>query len=124
WHWRPEPAAPGRTPGLVRALHGYVPKGSVVFSDDSTAYRILAVAPVYVNAAEPGHVAATNPNRRFERRKDAQKFLATGDLSIPRRYRAQFIVLDLHRRVPRLSLPQLYRDSRYALYRLARTQSR
>ena len=121
-HWSPRPAAPGLTPGLVRALHRYVPNGSVVFSDDSTAYRILAAVPVYVNAALPGHVADTKPNRRFERRDDAREFLRTGDLSIPRRYGARFIVLDLHRRVPRLDLPRLYRDSRYALFAL--TQSR
>ncbi len=117
-HWSPKPAAPGLTPGLVRALHRYVPKGSVVFSDDSTAYRIAAAAPVYVNAAPPGHVADTKPNRRFERRADADRFLATGDVSILRRYHADFVVLDLHRHVPRLTLPRLYRDSRYVLYRL------
>jgi hypothetical protein len=122
-HWSPEPAAPGLTPGFVRALHRYVPKGAVVFSDDSTAYRIAAAAPVYVNAAPPGHVADTKANRPFARRDDALKFLATGDLSIPRRYGAQFVALDLRRHVPKLHLPRLYRDSRYALYRLPRTQS-
>jgi hypothetical protein len=123
-HWDAQPSSPGLTPGLVRALHREVPKGSVVFSDDSTAYRIAAAVPVYVNAAPPGHVADTKPNRPFARREDAQRFLATGDLAIPRRYGAGFVVLDLDRRVPRLDLPRLYRDRRYALYRLARTQSR
>jgi hypothetical protein len=123
-HWDAETSRPVLTPGLVRALHRDVPKGSVVFSDDSTAYRIAAAVPVYVNAAPPGHVADTKPNRPFARRIDAERFLATGDLAIPRRYGAQYVVLDLRRRVPRLSLPRLYRDSRYALFRLARTQSR
>ena len=63
-HWSPPPAAPGLTAGLVRALHRYVPKGAVVFSDDSTAYRIAAAVPVYINAAPPGHVADTKANRR------------------------------------------------------------
>jgi hypothetical protein len=121
-HWSPEPAAPGLTPGLVRALHRYVPKGAVVFSDDSTAYRIAAAAPVYVNAAPPGHVADTKPNRPFKRRDDALKFLVTGDLAIPRRYGAQFVVLDLHRHVPRLELPRLYGDSRYALFALKQSR--
>ena len=121
-HWSPEPAPAGLTPGFVRALHRYVPKGAVVFSDDATAYRIAAAAPVYVNAAPPGHVADTKPNRPFARRNDANEFLATGDLAIPRRYGAQFVALDLHRHVPRLALPRLYRDSRYALFAL--TQSR
>ena len=123
-HWSAPPAPPGLTSGLVRALHRYVPKGVVVFSDDSTAYRIAAAAPVYVNAAPPGHVADTKANRRFARRTDADRFLVTGRLAIPRRYGAQFVVLDLHRHVPRLALQRLYRDSRYALYRLPRTQSR
>jgi len=122
-HWSPTPVAPGLTPGLVRALHRYVPGGAVVFSDDSTAYRIAAAVPVYVNAAPPGHVADTKANRPFARRNDALKFLATGDLAIPARYGAQFVVLDLRRRAPRLSLPRLYWDARYALYRLPRTQS-
>jgi hypothetical protein len=102
----------------VSALHRDVPRGSVVFSDDSTAYRIAAAAPVYINAAPPGHVADTKPNRPVERRGDANRFLATGDLSIPRRYGAQFVVLDLARRAPKLELPRLYRDARFALYRL------
>ena len=123
-HWTALPTAPGLTGGLVGALHRYVPRGAVVFSDDSTAYRIAAALPVYVNAAPPGHVADTKPNRPLARRADADRFLATGDLAIPRRYGARFIVLDLHRRVPRLSLPLLYRDGRFALYRFPRTQSR
>ncbi len=123
-HWSPEPAAAGLTTGFVRALHRYVPRGSVVFSDDSTAYRIAAAVPVYVNAAPPGHVADTKPNRPFGRRNDAQAFLSSGDLAIPRRYGAEFVALDLHRRVPKLDLPRVYRDARFVLYRLPRTQSR
>jgi hypothetical protein len=123
-NWDAQPATRGLTPGLVRALNRQVPKGAVVFSDDSTAYRIAAAVPVYINAAPPGHVADTKPNRPFARRDDADRFLATGNLAIPRRAGAHFVVLDLSRRAPRLDLPTLYRDSRYALYRLARTQSR
>jgi hypothetical protein len=117
-HWSPQPAAPGLTPGFVRALHRYVPKGAVVFSDDATAYRIAAAAPVYINAAPPGHVADTKPNNPFKRRNDASEFLSSGDLSIPRRYGAQFVALDLRRHVPKLDLPRLYHDSSFALYRL------
>jgi hypothetical protein len=123
-HWSPLPGEPRLTAGLVQALHRYVPKGSIVFSDDSTAYRIGAAVPVYINAAPAGHVADTKANRRFERVNDANRFLATGDLGIPRRYGAQFIVLDLQKHVPRLVLPRLYGDERYVLYRLPRTQSR
>jgi hypothetical protein len=123
-HWSAEPSHPVLTPGLVRALRHDVPKGSIVFSDDSTAYRIAAAVPVYVNAAPPGHVADTKPNHPYARRNDADKFLSTGDLAVPERYGAQYLVLDLRRHVPKLDLPVLYRDSRFVLYRLARTQSR
>jgi hypothetical protein len=123
-HWSPTPpAGPGLTPGLVRALHADVPAGAIVFSDDGTAYRIAAALPVYVNAAPPGHVADTKANRRLQRRADADRFEATGDLSIPRRYRAEFVVLPLARHLKQLQLPQLYRDARFALYRLPRSKS-
>jgi hypothetical protein len=123
-HWSPTPpAGPGLTAGLVRALHANVPAGAIVFSDDSTAYRIAAALPVYINAAPPGHVADTKANRRLERRNDADTFEATGDLLIPRRYGADFIVLPLGRHLKQLQLPQLYRDARFALYRLPRNKS-
>ena len=60
----------------------------------------------------PGHVADTKENHPYARRDDANRFLATGDLSIPRRYGARWIVVDSARggqpapqpaaRVPRL----------------------
>jgi len=126
-HWGATPfRGHALTPGLVRALREHVPAGAVVFSDDSTDYRIAAAAPVYVNAAPPGHVADTKANRRFARRRDANRFLATGDLAIPRRYGAGWIVIDRLRpgRRPALALPIVYRDADYVLYRLPRRQSR
>ncbi len=125
-HWSPaRAAAGGLTRGLVRALRSHVPAGAVVFSDDATAYRIAAALPVYVNAALPGHVANTTPNHPYRRRDDANRFLATGDLGLPRRYGATWIVVDRHRRPkPVLDLPRVYRDGSYVLYRLPRTQSR
>src|SRR5262249_42471091 len=86
-HWDERPAAAnGVTPGLVRALRERVPERAVVFSDDRTSYAIAALAPVYVANALPGHVADTKANRPYERRADAQAFLRTGSLTIPRRY--------------------------------------
>ena len=81
------------TPGLVERLEA-LPEGAVVFSDDSTSYRIAAVAPVYVVARPPGHVADTKKNRPYERRDDANRFCRTGDLAIPRRYRADYVLVD------------------------------
>lgn len=110
---------PSLTVGVIRALRGIVPEQDIVFSDDATAYRIGAYAPVYVNAGPPAHVANTEDNYPYLRRGDARRFMRTGDLSIPRRYGAHWIVVDEHA-YPRLQvhLPRVYQDPRYALYRL------
>ncbi len=104
--------------GLVHALRTQVPKRAVVFSDPETSYRIGAYAPVYVANAPPAHVADTRPNRPYVRERDAKRFLRGGDLAIPRRYGASWIVLDARRTKLRLRLPQVYSDARYTLYRL------
>jgi len=85
-------------------LNSDVPKGAVVFSDDETSYRIAAVAPVYVAAALPGHVADTKANRPYARRADAREFFRTGRLAIPRRYGAQFVLVNRRRSKLRLRI--------------------
>ncbi len=120
-HWDERPVAGKElTPGLVTALRTQVPKRAVVFSDDATSYRIAALAPVYVASAPPGHVADTKANRPYERRDDALAFFRTGDLAIPRRYGAGWLVVDRARSKLKLDLPQVYADARYVLYRLPR----
>jgi hypothetical protein len=121
WNWGPLETRPGKvlTPGLVEALRREVPERAVVFSDLETSYRVAAFAPVYVAAAPPAHVADTSENRPDERAADVQRFLRTGSLVIPRRYGAEWLVVDRRQnRVPAgLGLP-VYRDARYSLYRL------
>jgi Family of unknown function (DUF6541) len=118
-HWDERPtAARGLTPGLVRALRDRVPEKAVVFSDDATSYAIAAFAPVYVATALPGHVADTKANRPYARRADARMFFRTGNLAIPRRYGATWLVVDRNRSKLRPDLPQVYSDARYVLYRL------
>ncbi len=107
------------TPGLVAALRETVPKRDVVFSDLPTSYRIAAAAPVYVAAAPPEHVADTRANRPYRRAKDAQRFFRKGNLAIPRRYGARWIVLVRARYKLTLPLRAVYADRRYVLYRLA-----
>jgi hypothetical protein len=120
-HWDEKPATgKGLTPGLVRALRTEVPKKAVVFSDDTTSYAIAAFAPVYVANALPGHVADTKANRPYERRADAKEFFRTGNLVIPRRYGATWLVVDRARSKLRLKLHSVYADKRYVLYRLPR----
>jgi len=110
---------PALTPGIISALRERVPMQDIVFSDDATAYRIAAYAPVYINAAPPAHVADTKDNLPYTRRGDAARFFREkGNLSIPRRYGARWIVIDEDVHPLTLSLPRVYRDDRYALYRL------
>ena len=102
---------------LIAAVRQHVPKGAIVFSDDTTSYRLLASAPVYVASALPGHVADTKANHPYQRRKDSVRFFRTGDLSIPRRYHAGFVLLDRARYKLGLRLPLLYSDRSYVLFR-------
>jgi len=108
----------GLTPGLVQALRSDVPRGAVVFSDLATSYRVAAYAPLYVASAPPEHVADTTANKPYVRRRATLTFFRTGDLAIPRRYGATWIVVDRSRTTLRLHLPRRYADSRFVLYRL------
>jgi hypothetical protein len=118
-HWNDEPSrdANALTPGLVHFLRHDVPKGDVVFADLQTSYRIGAYAPVYVTNGPPTHVADTTANDPYGRRDALTRFLQTGDLAIPRRYGAQWLVLRRGERV-RVDAPLVYRDGRFRVYRL------
>jgi hypothetical protein len=118
WQPRPESGAHRLTPGLVQALRDQVPERGVVFSDLQTSYRVAAQAPVYVAAAPPAHVADTEENRPYERQEDVNIFLLSGDLAIPRRYGARYVVIDEDRFDTRPQARELYRDRRFVLYRI------
>ena len=110
---RPSPL----TQGLVEELRSTVPAGAVVYADLESSYRIAAAAPVYVCNAPPGHVADTNRNRPYVRRARWRRFNRTGELGIPRRCGATWLVIDRDRFDSRPELPVVYRDGRYTLYR-------
>jgi hypothetical protein len=118
--WTPVETKPdvGLTPGLVEAVRAQVSPGAIVYSDPETSFRLAAFAPVYVATAPPGHVADTPQNRPYARARDARRFLATGDLSIPEEYDAEYLVVDRRRQRGEFDLPQLYGDERFTLYRL------
>jgi hypothetical protein len=120
--WRPPPPPEIATlsSGLVRAVRDEVRPGDVVFSDTETSFRLAAFAPVYIAAAPPGHVADTEKNRPYERARDARRFLRTGDVDIPVRYGASYVVLDRLRTRLRLDLPVVYQDERFTLYSIPR----
>jgi hypothetical protein len=119
WRPPPPPAITTLSAGLVEALRADVEPGAIVFSDPQTSFRVAAFAPVYVAGAPPGHVADTEENRPYERARDARRFLRTGDLSIPRSYGAEYVVVDQARRGRDLDLPVVYEDERFTLYRLS-----
>jgi hypothetical protein len=106
------------TPGVLHALRE-LPKRSVVFGDLETSYRVAAYAPLYVAVAPPAHVADTKANHPYARRRDWLRFLDTGDLTIPRRYGAKWLLLR-RSELPRLQrrLPRVYGDARYVLLRV------
>jgi hypothetical protein len=104
--------------GLVRAVRADVPTGATVFSDPETSFRLAAFAPVYIASAPPGHVADTQKNRPYERARDARRFLRTGDVDIPNRYSAGYVVVDRERARLKLGLPVVYQDERFTLYRI------
>ena len=108
------------TPGLVEALRTTVPAGAVVYSDLESSYRIAAFAPVYICNAPPGHVADTKRNRPYVRRAEWRRFNETGDLGIPKRCGATWLVIDRSRFDTKPTLPVAYRDGRFTLYRIPR----
>jgi hypothetical protein len=120
WNWSPnEMRRPNPlSPALREALRDRLPVGAVLFSDLESSYRAAASAPIYIAAAPPGHVADTEENRPYERRDDVRRFFASGDLAIPRRYGAGWLLIDRERFPRPFSLPVVYRDGRFTLYRL------
>src|SRR5262249_43940621 len=106
------------TPGLVRALREDVPKRRLVFSDLDSSYRISAAAAVLIVDAPPEHVADTTQNRPYERRKDVLRFYNTGDMAIPRRYGARWLVIARTQPHPQIKLAPVYRDARFSLFRI------
>jgi len=106
------------SPGLVHYLRADVPKGAIVFADLETSYRISAYAPVYVANGPPAHVADTKANRPGARRRDLLRFLASGDLAIPRTYGARWLVLRTDEPVARVEAQgarPVYRDERFVV---------
>ena len=117
------PPAHGEKPlsaSLVQALRERIPERAVVFTDAQTGYELAAFLPVYVNATPPRHSAATRANHPKLRMRDAQRFFRRhGPLSLPRRYGAGWLLVDRAQVGRRsFSLPRVYADRRYVLYRL------
>lgn len=110
------------SPGLVRFLRTEVPKRSIVFGDLGVSYRISAYVPVYVTAEPPSHVADTRANKVQARRRSVLKFFGHGaDLSIPRQWGAEWIVLrrtEPVQAVEQQGLTPVYRDGKFVVFKL------
>jgi hypothetical protein len=119
-HWSASPARPANplTPGLVAVLNDRVPAGAIVYADPESSLRVGAFAPVYVCVNPPGHVGNTEDNRPYQRVAEFRRFVRTGDLAIPRACGAQWLLVDRSRFDLAPSLPVVYEDGRYTLYRL------
>ncbi|HEX6490627.1 MAG TPA: hypothetical protein VF002_04545, partial [Gaiellaceae bacterium] len=119
-HWSASgTGASALTSGLIRALRADARPRDVLFADPESGYLLAAYAPVYLADSPFAHVANTKANRPRQRLLDAYRFYSRGgDLSIPRRYGARFILVDRRRHRLVLGLPRAYADARYVLYRL------
>jgi hypothetical protein len=95
-----------------------VPRGAVVFADLETSYRISAYVPVYVANGPPAHVADTKANRPAARRLDLLHFLEHGNLAIPRRYHAGWLVLRTSEHTAAPGTRPVYRDDRFVVFAL------
>ncbi len=104
------------TPGLLAAMRHDVPKRSIVFSDLETSYRISAYVPVYVASAPPAHVANTRANFPYGRRISTIKYFLTGDIRIPERFHATWLVVDRRRFDVHVPWHLVYSDRRFSLY--------
>ena len=113
------------TPGVVDAVRADVSGDEVVFSDRLTAYRLVAYAPVYVNASAPGHVAEVRANHVFARARDTRQFFWEVGVSdaereaILERWGADWVLVNKERSHAQHFLdrfPLVYQDGRFALY--------
>jgi hypothetical protein len=105
---------------MVEKLRTAIPKADIVYSDPESSYEVAAAAPVYLCVAPPGHVADTVQNDPYGRRDRWRDFNRSGDLAIPRRCGARWLLIDRERSDLAPNLPIVYRDARYVLYSLPR----
>lgn len=92
WNWTPaNPSDPNAlSPRLVRSLRTKVPKGSVVIAPVKVSYEVAAIAPLYVVAAPPTHVADTTENNPYARAKAVKGWVSSNDPAVARKFGATF----------------------------------
>jgi hypothetical protein len=92
WHWSPrDPTDPQRLPArLADGIRTRIPRGAVLIAPLQLSYEAAAIAPIYIVAAPPTHVANTTKNLPYVRRAAVWQWLRSGDAAIPRRYHASW----------------------------------
>lgn len=123
----PDPRA--LPPALIEEVRRGVAADEVVFADLESSYRLTAAALVHVAAGPPAHVAQTETNRPFERRRDVIRFFyrpgvgADERAQLLERYDADWLLVDRRRRFPEALVaslgPGFYDDGRFVLLRLS-----
>jgi hypothetical protein len=119
--YRPEPAR--INDNVVAAVNQYVAQDDVILALPKQAYRLSALAPVYIVAAAGGHGGDTTVNHHAERRLDAKTFFDSKDpaelQAILQRWDPQWILVRKDLPYPREFMKQytpVYEDKVFALY--------
>jgi hypothetical protein len=119
--YRPEPAR--INDNVVAAVNQYVAQDDVILALPKQAYRLSALAPVYIVAAAGGHGGDTTVNHHAERRLDAKTFFDSKDpaelQAILQRWDPQWILVRKDLPYPREFMQQytpVYEDKVFALY--------
>ena len=119
--YRPEPAR--INDNVVAAVNKYVAQDDVILALPKQAYRLSALAPVYIVAAAGGHGGDTIVNHHAERRLDAKTFFDSKDPAeleaILQRWDPQWILVRKDLPYPREFMQQykpVYEDKVFALY--------
>ncbi len=94
WHWSPRVATDtdALSPALVHSLRTQVPRGAIVLAPLQASYRVVADAPVYVVGLPVVHVADTKANAPYVRARAVDRWVATGDPRVARRYGATWAI--------------------------------
>ncbi len=100
------------------------PEIDVVLALPKTAYRLSALAPVYIVAAAGGHGGDTVVNQHAERRRDAKGFFVAPTTaeeaeSVIDRWHVQWVLVRKNKWYPREYLQQftpVYEGKHFALY--------
>jgi hypothetical protein len=117
----------GIGPSLAKAVTRHVGRDDVLLAEPPVAFRLTAVSPVYIVAAQDAHGGDTAQNRHQERRLAVLGFYFryTNDATraaVLRDYDVDWVLTRQHRSYPRAFLSQfdvVYETKKFVLYRIS-----